>query len=47
MKLLDKRFNTKDPKRVSTILVDELDMLCNRKRSVLQHFDWPSKPQGS
>jgi len=48
MKLLDKRFNTKDPKRVSTIfLVDELDMLCNRKQSVLYNiFDWPSKPHG-
>merc|ERR1719450_1325490 len=48
MKLLDKRFNTKDPKRVSTIfLLDELDMLCNRKQSVLYNiFDWPSKPHG-
>jgi len=48
MKLLDKRFNTKDPKRISTIfLVDELDMLCNRKQSVLYNiFDWPSKPHG-
>jgi len=48
MKLLDKRFNTKDPKRVATIfLVDELDMLCNRKQSVLYNiFDWPSKPNG-
>lgn len=48
MKLLDTRFNTSGPKRVSSIfLVDELDMLCNRKQSVLYNiFDWPSKPQG-
>jgi len=48
MKLLDRRFNSKDPKRVATIfLVDELDMLCNRKQSVLYNiFDWPSKPHG-
>jgi len=48
MKLLDARFTKVAPKRVSTIfLVDELDMLCNRKQSVLYNiFDWPSKPQG-
>merc|ERR1719470_622330 len=48
MKLLDTRFNTSAPKRISTVfLVDELDMLCNRKQSVLYNiFDWPSKPQG-
>jgi len=48
MKLLDARFTKAAPKRVSTIfLVDELDMLCNRKQSVLYNiFDWPSKPQG-
>eukprot|EP00092_Neocalanus_flemingeri_P001551 GFUD01001653.1.p1 GENE.GFUD01001653.1~~GFUD01001653.1.p1 ORF type:complete len:880 (+),score=263.06 GFUD01001653.1:116-2755(+) len=48
MKLLDTRFNTKAPKRISTIfLVDELDMLCNKKQSVLYNmFDWPSKPHG-
>merc|ERR1719369_2463242 len=48
MKLLDARFNKKDPKRISSIfLVDELDMLCNRKQSVLYNiFDWPSKPHG-
>merc|ERR1719495_454100 len=35
-------------KRATSIfLVDELDMLCNRKQSVLYNiFDWPSKPQG-
>merc|ERR1712096_495263 len=40
--------NTSAPKRISTVfLVDELDMLCNRKQSVLYNiFDWPSKPQG-
>merc|ERR1719153_1032180 len=48
MKLLAARFTKVAPKRVSTIfLVDELDMLCNRKQSVLYNiFDWPSKPQG-
>ena len=46
MKLLQKRFETPAPKGVSTIfLVDELDMLCNRKQSVLYNlFDWPSQP---
>ena len=48
MKLLDARFAKVAPNRVSTIfLVDELDMLCNRKQSVLYNiFDWSSKPQG-
>merc|ERR1719339_339917 len=47
MKLLDTRFNTSAPKRVPTVfLVDELDMLCNRKQSVLYNiFDWPTKPE--
>ena len=49
MKLLNTRFTTPSPKRVPTVfLVDELDMLCNRKQSVLYNiFDWPSKPEGT
>jgi len=48
MKLLDARFTKSAPKRATSIfLVDELDMLCNRKQSVLYNiFDWPSKPEG-
>ena len=47
MKLLNTRFTTHSPKRVPTVfLVDELDMLCNRKQSVLYNiFDWPTKPE--
>ena len=47
MKLLNTRFTTASPKRIPTVfLVDELDMLCNRKQSVLYNiFDWPSKPE--
>ena len=47
MKLLNTRFTTASPKRIpSVFLVDELDMLCNRKQSVLYNiFDWPSKPE--
>ena len=42
------RFSKSAPKRATSIfLVDELDMLCNRKQSVLYNiFDWPSKPEG-
>ena len=42
------RFTKSAPKRATSIfLVDELDMLCNRKQSVLYNiFDWPSKPEG-
>jgi len=45
MQLLDKRFSTAAPKRVTTIfLVDELDMLCTKKQDVLYNlFNWPSK----
>jgi origin recognition complex subunit 1 len=48
MKLLEERFSRAAPKRVTSIfLVDELDMLCNRKQSVLYNiFDWPSRPEG-
>ena len=48
MKLLAARFSKAAPKRnTSVFLVDELDMLCNRKQSVLYNiFDWPSKPEG-
>jgi len=48
MKLLAARFSKSAPKRATSIfLVDELDMLCNRKQSVLYNiFDWPSKPEG-
>ena len=47
MKLLNTRFTTHSPKRIPTVfLVDELDMLCNRKQSVLYNiFDWPTKPE--
>ena len=47
MKLLNTRFTTASPKRIPTVfLVDELDMLCNRKQSVLYNiFDWPSRPE--
>merc|ERR1719422_451761 len=47
MKLLNTRFTTPAPKRIPTVfLVDELDMLCNRKQSVLYNmFDWPTKPE--
>ena len=47
MKLLNTRFTTNSPKRIPTVfLVDELDMLCNRKQSVLYNiFDWPTKPE--
>lgn len=48
MNLLDARFSKVESNRVSTIfLVDELDILCNRKQSVLYNiFNWPSMPQG-
>ena len=42
------RFTKSAPKRDTSIfLVDELDMLCNRKQSVLYNiFNWPSNPKG-
>jgi len=48
LKKLDHRFSTPAPKRVHTIfLIDELDMLCKKKQTVLYNiFEWPSRPQG-
>jgi len=48
MQLLDRRFSTPAPRRVATVfLVDELDMLMNRKQSVLYNmFSWPSREGG-
>lgn len=41
---LDKRFNTPSPKRKITILlVDELDILCNRRQDVVYNLlNWPT-----
>lgn len=43
--LLEKRFLTPSPRRVTTVLlVDELDILCNRRQDVVYNLlDWPSK----
>lgn len=43
--LLEKRFITPAPRRVTTVLlVDELDILCNRRQDVVYNLlDWPSK----
>jgi len=48
MQLLDRRFSTPAPRRQPTVfLVDELDMLWNRKQSVLYNmFSWPSRQEG-
>jgi origin recognition complex subunit 1 len=42
--LLDKRFTTKSSKRISTILlVDELDILCNKRQDVVYNLlNWPN-----
>ncbi|XP_058819220.1 origin recognition complex subunit 1 isoform X2 [Topomyia yanbarensis] len=42
--LLDKRFTTKAPRRVTTVLlVDELDILCNRRQDVVYNLlNWPT-----
>lgn len=42
--LLDKRFTTKAPRRISTILlVDELDVLCNKRQDVVYNLlNWPT-----
>jgi Cdc6-like AAA superfamily ATPase len=42
--LLDKRFSTPSPRRVSTILiVDELDILCNKRQDVVYNLlNWPN-----
>ena len=44
MLMLDARFTEVEPKKVSTIfLLDELDILCNKKQSVLYSiFNWSS-----
>ncbi|XP_001861388.2 origin recognition complex subunit 1 [Culex quinquefasciatus] len=44
--LLDKRFTTKAPRRVTTVLlVDELDILCNRRQDVVYNLlNWPTVP---
>lgn len=43
--LLEKRFTTSAPRRITTVLlVDELDILCNRRQDVVYNLlDWPSK----
>ncbi|XP_037945338.1 origin recognition complex subunit 1 [Teleopsis dalmanni] len=45
--LLEKRFTTSAPRRVTTVLlVDELDILCNRRQDVVYNLlDWPTKSQ--
>ena len=47
MLMLDVKFTKVEPKKMSTIfLVDELDILCNKKQSVLYNlFNWSSVPQ--
>ncbi|KAL9912819.1 origin recognition complex subunit 1 [Glossina fuscipes fuscipes] len=43
--LLEKRFMTAAPRRITTVLiVDELDILCNRRQDVVYNLlDWPTK----
>lgn len=43
--LLEKRFTTPAPRRITTVLlVDELDILCNRRQDVVYNIlDWPTK----
>ena len=47
MKRLDQRFATPAPRRTpSVFLIDELDMLCKKKQTILYNvFEWPSRPQ--
>ena len=47
MKRLDQRFATPAPRRTHTVfLIDELDMLCKKKQTVLYNvFEWSSRPQ--
>lgn len=42
---LEKRFSTPQPRRLCTVLlVDELDILCNRRQDVVYNLlDWPTK----
>uniref|UniRef100_A0A182PTV8 Origin recognition complex subunit 1 n=1 Tax=Anopheles epiroticus TaxID=199890 RepID=A0A182PTV8_9DIPT len=44
--LLNKRFTTKAPRRVTTVLlVDELDILCNKRQDVVYNIlNWPTMP---
>lgn len=43
--LLEKRFNTTTPRRISTVLlVDELDILCNKRQDVVYNLlNWPTQ----
>ena len=46
LSLLNKRFNGcgNGQEQTSIVLVDELDMLCNRRQSVLYNlFEWPTR----
>ncbi|XP_050092711.1 origin recognition complex subunit 1 [Anopheles aquasalis] len=42
--LLNKRFTTKSPRRITTVvLIDELDILCNRRQDVVYNLlNWPT-----
>uniref|UniRef100_A0A182N1Y5 Origin recognition complex subunit 1 n=1 Tax=Anopheles dirus TaxID=7168 RepID=A0A182N1Y5_9DIPT len=44
--LLNKRFTTKAPRRITTVLlVDELDILCNKRQDVVYNIlNWPTVP---
>ncbi|XP_035911283.1 origin recognition complex subunit 1 [Anopheles stephensi] len=44
--LLNKRFTTKAPRRTTTVLlVDELDILCNKRQDVVYNLlNWPTMP---
>uniref|UniRef100_A0A182JVZ4 Origin recognition complex subunit 1 n=1 Tax=Anopheles christyi TaxID=43041 RepID=A0A182JVZ4_9DIPT len=44
--LLNKRFTTKAPRRITTVLlVDELDILCNKRQDVVYNLlNWPTMP---
>lgn len=44
--LLEKRFSSKTPRRTSTVLlVDELDILCNKRQDVVYNIlNWPANP---
>ncbi|XP_035785274.1 origin recognition complex subunit 1-like isoform X2 [Anopheles albimanus] len=45
--LLNKRFTTKGPRRITMVLViDELDILCNRRQDVVYNLlNWPTLPE--
>jgi origin recognition complex subunit 1 len=42
--MLEKRFTTPSPRRIQTVLlVDELDILCNRRQDVVYNLlNWPT-----